>query len=94
MGRFVVDTGQMSVVSGRGAELSAQVTELRGRLDVAAGSAGAAGAGQAVAAIEGCCSGWSAALGGLADVVSSLGTNLSAAARAYEVTDGTAIGER
>jgi hypothetical protein len=94
MGRFAVDTGQMSAVSAQGTELSGQLSELRGRLDVAGGSAGAAGAGEAVAAIEGCCSAWGGALGGLAEVVSSLGTNLSAAAHAYEVTDRTAIGGR
>jgi uncharacterized protein YukE len=94
MGRFAVDTGQMSAVSARGAELSSHLTELRGQLDVAGSSASAAGASDAVAAIEGCCTSWSSALGGLADVVASLGTNLSAAARAYEITDGTAIGER
>jgi len=94
MGRFVVDTGQMSAVSARGAELSSELTGLRGRLDVAGGSAAAAGESAAVSAIEGTCGGWSNALGGLADVVASLGGNLEAAARAYQITDETAIGDR
>jgi hypothetical protein len=94
MGRFAVDTEQMSGVSARGAELSSELTTLRGHLDVAGGSAAAAGESGAVAAIEGTCTGWSNALGGLAGVVDSLGGNLAAAARAYEITDETAIGER
>ena len=94
MGRFAVDTAQMSAVSGRGVEIASHVHELRGRLDGARASAGAAGASDAVSAVEDACTSWSAGLAGLAETVSSLGHNLTAAARAYEITDDTAIGER
>jgi hypothetical protein len=46
-----------------------------------------------VAAIEGTCAGWSVALGGLSELVGSLGANLGAAAEAYDLTDSTAIGK-
>jgi uncharacterized protein YukE len=94
MGRFVVDTTQMSAVSGRGVQVSSQLQELRGRLDAGRASAGAAGAAHAVSALEGACTSWSTGLGALAEQVSALGQNLDAAARAYEITDNTAIGGR
>jgi hypothetical protein len=92
MPRIEVDTGQLSAVATEEAAVAAQVIELRGRVEAlatqAASAAGHAGAG---AAIGDCGLAWTTSLGGLANAVSGIATNMHAAADAYAQTDAGAI---
>lgn len=91
MAKIEVDTGLAVSVGAQGVPLSAQVAELRGRLDTVSASSGAAGASELAGVIEGCCGGWSSALSDLAALVAQLGANLEAAGGAYEATDASVM---
>jgi uncharacterized protein YukE len=88
MPRIEVDPGQLHSASARQAALASEITAIGSRIQ-STGAAAAGGAGEpaASAAISDFASAWSLSMGMLAQSLSGVAGNVSAAGTAYATTD-------
>ena len=91
MGRLEVQPGELLAAQSRQGALAEETRGLRGHLDTAAGSAGAAGDPDAGAAVEEFSRGWAATLAALDQALDGMAGNLGSAAGAYQTTDRGAM---
>jgi hypothetical protein len=89
--RFEVDPAILGTGAAEGQLVHGDVVGARGMMDAAGGGASAVGDTAAVGAVGDACTAWSGALGALGDTIGQLHVNLGAAARAYAITDASAI---
>lgn len=91
MPRIEAQPAALSGAGGQQAELASRIGELSSRLASASSASGAAGDPAASQAIAAFVSSWQASFSMLAESVSGLGSNLTAASGAYSGTDEGAI---
>jgi hypothetical protein len=95
MPRFEVDPSQLTAAGGAHQALAGDLFGLGGQVDGLAGAAtGAIGDAHAGGTLADCGVAWSQSLTGLADAVSRLGVNLSAAGHAYAQVDAQVMPRR
>jgi hypothetical protein len=89
--RIEVDTGQLTGAAAAQAGVSANLSELAGRVSAVGSGASVAGAPEAEAALMAWADHWAGSLNANALAVDGLAVNLGASAAAYTTCDATAI---